>query len=253
MLFMNLRPGIVIFLLLFSLHSTAQVVNIENARMQTDTTGWKGEINGSFALVDNGVKLWLIGADAHVQYKTEKDLWLALGTYGLQKSPNQKFSDQGLGHIRYNRKMSKSLRWEVFSQLQYNAVSNIDYRFLAGTGPRFKIAGNSILRLYAATSVMYEHEKETGSGILHNDARNSTYLSFTLTPSASTEISATSYYQPLFNDFSDYRILTQARLKVKAGKNFAVTMRWYHLFDRRPAGSSPKEIYSFSTGLSYEF
>ena len=251
---MNLYSGIFIVFLFTSLSLNAQVINIENARLQTDTTGWKGEVAGSFALVNNGVKLWLAGADAHLQYKTEKDLWLALVHYGLQKSAEENFSDQALAHLRYNRKMGKAVRWEVFTQLQNNLVNNIKSRFLAGTGPRVKVAGNAIIRLYAATAVMYEHEEESGSPkTIHRDARSSSYLSFTLTPAPNTELSATTYYQPLLNQFSDHRILTQARLKIKTGKYFSVQMRWYYLFDSAPAGNSPKETYTFSTGLAYEF
>jgi hypothetical protein len=232
----------------------AQVINIENVRMQTDTTGWKGELGGNFSLVNNGAKLWLVGADAHVQYKTEKDLWLGLLNYGLQKSASQKFSDQTLLHLRYNRKLTKALRWEVFTQWQNNAVNNIKSRFLVGTGPRLKIAGNAIIRLYAATAFMYEYEEESGLlKITHHDVRSSSYLSFTITPAANTELSATTYYQPLLKGVSDYRFLTQARIRVKAGKKFSVQIRWNYLHDSAPAGNSPKEVYTFSTGLGYDF
>lgn len=243
-----------VFLLLCSAQTNAQVINIENARMQTDTTGWKGEANGNFALVNNGVKLWLAGADAHIQYKTKKDLWLGIVQYSLQKSPQQKFSDQALAHIRYNRKIGRSLRWEAFTQLQNNNVNNIQRRFLLGTGPRFKLADTKIIHLYVATAVMYEFEKETGfPKITHSDMRSSNYISFTLVPGPNVDLSATTYFQPLFKDLSDHRFLTQARLKVKMGKHSALNLRWFHLFDTRPAGNSPKEVYALSMGIGFEF
>lgn len=252
---MNIPSRFIIFVFVIcSTQLHAQVINIENARMQTDTTGWKGETNGNFALVNNGVKLWLVGADAHVQYKTKKDLWLGIVQYSLQKSPQQKFSDQSLAHIRYNRKLSKSLRWEAFTQLQNNSVSNIKKRYLLGTGPRFKLADTKTIHLYIATAAMYEFEKETGSlGIMHRDLRSSSYLSFTITPGPNVDLSATTYFQPLFKDISDRRILTQARMKVKMGKHSALNLRWFHLFDTRPAGSTPKEVYTFSTGVGFDF
>lgn len=252
---MNRSYRLIIFLFIIcTAPLQAQVINIENARMQTDTTGWKGEVNGNFALVNNGIKLWLIGADAHLQYKTQKDLWLGIVQYSLQKSPAQKFSDQSLAHIRYNRKIGPSLRWEVFTQLQNNNVNNIQKRFLAGTGPRFKIAGTKAIHLYLATAAMYEYERETGfPSITHNELRNSSYISFTVVPGANVDLSATVYYQPLFRDLSDRRILTQARMKVKMGRHSALNLRWNHLFDSRPAGDSPKEVYAFSTGISFEF
>ncbi len=251
---MNPFAGTVLLLFVFSCPAHAQVINIENARMQTDTTGWKGELNGNFSLVNNGIKLWQAGADAHVQYKTEKDLWLALAHYGLQKGANIKFSDQALVHLRYNRKLNEFWRWELFTQLQNNVVNQIRSRFLAGAGPRLKLSGTKKFRLYIAAAVMYEYEQESGSAkTTHRDARGSNYISFTLVPAAHMELNATTYYQPLLNQFSDYRVLTQARLKLKAGKNFSVQMRWNYLRDSAPAGSAPKEVYTFSTGLGYDF
>lgn len=251
---MNPYFGTILLLFLFSFPAPAQVINIENARMQTDTTGWKGEVNGNFSLVNNGIKLWQTGADAHVQFKTEKDLWLALAHYGLQKGAGIKFSDQALVHLRYNRKLNDVWRWEIFTQLQNNVVNQVRSRFLAGTGPRLKLSGSKTFRLYIATAIMYEYERESGSAnIMHRDARGSNYISFTLTPAAHIELNATTYYQPLLQQLSDYRVLTQARLKMKAGKNFSVQMRWNYLRDSAPAGSSPKEVYTFATGVGYDF
>jgi Protein of unknown function, DUF481 len=241
------------FLLIYQKADT-QVINIENARMQTDTTGWKGEATGSFTLASNRTRFWAAETDAHVQYKTRKDLWLALANYGLLKSSGEKFTDHALVHLRYNRKLNLLWRWELFTQLQYNTVSSIKTRFLTGTGPRVKIAGKKLIKLYVATALMYEHELEAGVlKRIHQDARNSTYCSFTFTPANNIELSSTTYYQPLLKQISDYRILTQARLRVIAGKKLSIQMRWQYLFDRFPAGNAPKENFQFGTGLGVNF
>jgi hypothetical protein len=231
-----------------------QVINIENARMQTDTTGWKGDVNGSFSLVSNRTRFWAAETDAHVQYKTKKDLWLMLANYGLLKSVGEQFADHALIHFRYNRKITDFWRWELFTQLQYNTVSSIKTRFLAGTGPRLKMAGNKRIRLYLATALMYEYELETGTAKrIHNDIRNSTYCSFTFTPVDHIELNSTTYYQPLLKKISDYRVSTQARLRIAAGKRISILLKWQYLFDRFPAGNAPKENLQLSTGLGIGF
>lgn len=235
-------------------YSQAQIVNIESARMQSDTTGWMGGAGLAATLAQNVDKIFILNANAHLQYKTEKDLWLILGNSNILKVADERFFNNTFLHVRYNRKLNNWLRWEIFGQGQNNQLTQIDSRFLVGTGPRFKIVSTSILRLYAATLVMFEREKErTAPVVKHNDVRSSNYISFTITPTNTIEIISTSFFQPLYKKLSDYRILNQTSLKVKASKHFALALHWSYLHDRFPAGTAPKTTYTLSTGLDFEF
>ena len=63
----------------------AQIVNMESQRYHTDTTGWAGSIGGNFALTNYGQKVFDVDANAHLQYKSKKSLYLFLGGYGFLK------------------------------------------------------------------------------------------------------------------------------------------------------------------------
>jgi hypothetical protein len=235
--------------------SSAQIVNIESARMQSDTVGWMGGAGLAATLRQSVAKILSMDAEAHFQYKTKNDkgLWLILGSYGFLKGGNLKYVSNRFAHLRYNRKVNNWLRWEVFTQLLNNLITQIDSRFLVGTGPRFKIVKNKILRLYAATLVMYEHEVEiTTPAIRENDIRSSSYITFTFTPKNNIELISTTFYQPVFNNIKDYRILNQAIFKVKASKHFALSVKWDYLYDSFPAGTSPRTTYTLSTGIDVE-
>src|SRR5688572_17746670 len=161
-----------IFLAVISIFARGQIVNIESARMQSDTVGWMGGAGAAVSLNQDIDRVFGTNVSAHLQYKTSNDqgLWLILGDYGFLKVDDKKYISNGFGHLRYNKKVNAWLRWEVFTQIQNNDITQIDSRFLFGTGPRFKIAKNNILRLYAASLVMYEQEKEkTEPVVRHND------------------------------------------------------------------------------------
>ena len=127
----------------------AQIVNIERARMQSDTTGWMGTAGSAVALTQNKTQIFTADIDAHIQYKSKKSLYLFLGSYGFLKADGKNLIDNTFFHIRYNYKVNSILRWEVFTQLQQNVINNIKSRFLFGTGPRFKILSTNIIHLYA--------------------------------------------------------------------------------------------------------
>lgn len=238
-----------------NMQSRAQIVNVESARMQSDTIGWMGRLGSSFFINKNTTKIFGINLETHLQYKTSNDqgLWLLLGNLGFLKAGNARFVSDGLFHCRYNRKVNEWMRWEIFGQYQNNMITQIDSRILTGTGPRFKIIKAKKFRLYAASLVMYENEKEKTSPVItHSDIRNSSYFSFTWLPADNIEMVSTTYYQPLFKKISDYRILNQVSFRVKATPHFGLSVKWNYLHDRFPAGTAPKTTYLFATGLDYD-
>jgi hypothetical protein len=223
--------------------------------MQSDTVGWLGSVGAAVSFNKNVDKIFQGNLEAHLQYKTSRDLgiWLILGNVGFLKINNTRFGSDGLFHLRYNKKINDWLRWEFFGQFQNNVITQIDSRFLAGTGPRFKLSQKNIFHLYAGCLFMYEREMErTNPKITHNDIRNSSYLSFTWLPKDYLEMISTTYFQPLVSKFSDYRILNQLSFKIKATPHFSLSLKWNYLHDRFPAGTAPKTTYSFATGITYQ-
>ncbi|HMD00066.1 MAG TPA: hypothetical protein VKH37_07925, partial [Ferruginibacter sp.] len=100
----------------------AQIVNIETARMQSDTTGWMGSAGAGFSLTKNTQQIFSVGVDAHLQYKSKKSLYLLLGSYDFLKAADTRFVDNTFLHLRYNYKLDSLVRLEVFTQIQKNVV-----------------------------------------------------------------------------------------------------------------------------------
>ena len=249
--FLRLLPGLLCCMAVNT--GLAQIVNMESQRYQTDTTGWAGTAGGDFSLTNYGQKVYSVNANAHLQYKSPKSLYLFLGGYGFLKGDNRSFVDYGFLHFRYNYKLTKIVRLEAFTQIQNNVVTKLEYRFLVGAGPRFKILGSDKLRIYAGSLAMYEIEKETNMPRETYNWRSSSYLSITFVPNKQTELTTTTYYQPVLFDIGDYRLLNQSSLKISATKKIALAVRWNYQYDASPAAGVTKETYNFSTGVEVSF
>jgi hypothetical protein len=240
---------LLVFLFFTAANAFAQIVNMESQRYHTDTTGWKGSISGDFALTNYGQKVFAVNANAHIQYQSKRSLYLLLGSYGFLKGGDQSFIDYDFLHFRYNYKLTKVVRLEAFTQLQQNAITKIESRFLIGAGPRFKIAGGKKLKIYSGILGVYEIQKETGVHQERRDWRTSDYISLSFMPNGQTEFITTTYYQPVLKQFSDYRLLNQTTFKIRAGRKISVSINWNYQFDATPADGVPRETYSFSTGI----
>lgn len=245
---------ILIALLVFSIHASTQVINIEDKRIKTDTVGWAGSGEAAMYLNKNNDFVLSFNTDIHIQYKNKKSLFLLLtDVASVQVNETQSFVNSGFQHFRYNYKIRDRFVWEAFIQGQYNEPLAIDYRILVGTGPRFKLIGSDKFRLYAAALYMNENEKNADIVTVQNNHRLSSYVSFTLSPNDQFSLVSTTYFQPLFNDFSDRRISTSFDLKSFLTKKLYLDLNYNLLDDSRPAEGVVNTIYEMTAGIGLEF
>ncbi len=244
---------ILILLLAAAANIYSQVVNVESRRMRTDTTGWSGSAEGSFQFSKSVDEIYDLGALLHMQYKGKNDLWLFLNEARIIKGAGTQFINAGFAHIRYNRKVTAELlRWEVFTQYQYNKALEVGQRILAGTGPRFKIIESDIFRAYAASLYMFEYQESVDKTIIERNHRTSSYLSFTL-EFKRFELRNTTYFQPNMKELKDYRILSQSDLLIKLTDDLKFKTGFNYRFDSRPFPGVPEVTYYLSNGILFEF
>lgn len=243
-------------LILFSLNAAfcfAQIINTESIKMEADTAGWVGNAHASLSLTKGIDKIFDTEAGLHIQHKQKKHLWIMIGNYSYLKGASQKYADSWLTHLRYSFKVMRRFNLESFIQAESNYIIQLKSKLLAGFGPRIKVFSNKFIHLHVASHITFERKIErTDPVIKHHDLRSSSYVSFIITPNDKVEFSSTFFYQPLYRDFSNYQILNNALLKVKATKHLSLSVRWYLLHDHRPIGKAPESIYTFSTGIDYD-
>ncbi len=241
-------------LICISLAGSAQIVNTENAKMDTDTVGWKGSMSASLGLSKYISKVLTTHLGIHIQHKTKKGLWILLGNANFLRVGESEYVDARFLHLRYSVKLARRFHWEVFSQIEDNKVIQLKSRLIFGTGPRMKLFSNKFIHLHIATHINYEVENEGKAPVTrHNDFRSSSYVSFTITPAERVEINSTTFFQPLFSNLADYRVLNQVKLKVTATRHFGTTLQWNYFHDRYPVANVPQTQYSFNAGVTYDF
>lgn len=243
-----------ILLLFVSQLSFAQILNVESLRKVTDTSGWSGAVNLHLELKRNTNDFINLGSNIHVQYKMNKHLVLFKNDVSFEKIEGENFDNSLVSHVRYNYRFHDKIAWEVFTQGQYNKINLINFRGLLGTGPRFKISNSENYKFYLGTLAMFEYEEvDDGVTPLQRNIRGSSYLSFSLYPSDKISFVSTTYYQPNFSAFSDYRISSQSSFLVTVFKNFALQINYVFTYDAFPAVGIPKSQYNFNTGFTYSF
>ena len=249
-----MKKYILIAFVLFPFVLQSQIINVENIRRVTDTTGWSGYTRLFFNLVKNRNTIFGISNRTRIQYKTKEHLWLLLNDLDFRKANENKLVSRNAQHFRYNYRFHPKFAFEAFLQSQTDEIAAIRFRGLIGSGIRFKMSKNEKYKLYLGSLIMYEHENINSTIEDNNrDWRNSTYFSMSLYPKKNISIVSTTYFQPRFDMFSDFRISSQNTIAFEIFKKLMFTTNFTYQYDEFPVIGVPKEQYRLTNGLLYSF
>jgi hypothetical protein len=233
-----------------------QLVNIESQRMQTDSIRFAGNGNllGTYQK-NNASEFYQISTSLAYQYKSKslKNSWLILGSYDWAKFKNASINNKGFSHLRFNHKMNPWLKLECYTQYQINQILGLKYRFLNGIGLRFKLYKSTKTKAYFGASSFYEVEETLApENLLYKNFRASFYGVFTLKfPKDNGELNTVTYYQPIVNHFSDFRISSQVNFIFKITKTWAFTSALNFLYDSNPPASIQRDAIYFQNGIRF--
>ncbi len=226
-------------LILFPGLLSAQLVNIEAKRIQTDSVRFELNADFSFNHTNNdGKQVNQIDAAVTTQLKSKdlRKIYFLLGNYRLIDTGAENLQNAWFLHGRFNYKFNKlpALRLESFIQGQYNQLLVVEQRNLIGAGLRVKWMDKELFTGYAGNSYMYEVEHSERAGTTAYNHRNSTYITLSYAAeSLNFSVANTVYYQPLYSNLNDYRILEQFRLDIPLSSWFKVFTIYNYYFDSK--------------------
>lgn len=183
-----------------------------------------------------------------------KKIYLFLGNYKLIDAEEGNLQNTWFLHGRFNYKVNELLRLEAFVQGQYNGLLVVEQRNLIAGGVRIKWMDKENFTGYLGNSYMYEMEYSDQAGTTDYNQRNSTYLSLSYFPKNQRfSIANTVYYQPLYRDFEDYRILEQFRLDIPLSEWFKVFVIYDYYFDSKTPLNTQEYTSQLQVGLGLSF
>ncbi len=237
--------------------SFAQIVNIENQRLNTKKEGFSGNVDLNLNLTYATKQLFQVGTKAKVAYTKKRQYVMLLADYSLVTSGlNEDFINKGFEHLRYNYtfKDSGKVVFEAFQQGQFNKIQKINKRLLLGTGLRFKAIDQKNYQLNLGSSLMGEYEEMALDTLLiSQDVLLSNYISFDGQFNSTFGMNFITYFQPKFIDFGNYRIATEAQLRFKINQFLSLKIIYKLNHDSRDLPDVRKTYYSLSNTLSFRF
>lgn len=214
--------------LVFSANADAQV-NVERLRKGLDGNGVAGSVDASLTGRAGNSEGVVAGGAAQMQWLQGRhgELVYATGDYArLNKTTT---ISRSVFHARYSLQLMQRGYWELFAQQQTDRFRLLRSRELVGSGPRIAIIQGPQFELFLGTAYMLEYETinvQPGA----TDATNilahrwSTYLSLSFLQDDRFSASTTTYIQPRFDRFADFRLLNETALVVEINKLLATKL-----------------------------
>ncbi len=252
-----IRPLVAAVLALLPLSAgAARIVNVQPAASRGATEGISGEVTGLLNWTTGNTEVTQVSAGAGALYLTGKHRIYFAGraSYGLEN--DETFVNSVFEHVRYRYRWLPTLGTETFVQHEYDEFRRLQLRALWGVGPRFDLPVPKAFELAIGTAWMLEFERftegtEADAGEEELNQRWSSYVYGSATLDEGIQITHTTYAQPKFDDFGDYRLLSESAAVLDVKTWLAVKLAFTLAYDSRPPQDVEKRDTSFTTSLVF--
>jgi hypothetical protein len=249
------------------LYSAAQILNIEKAVLDKDSTkSFIGNVTGGFtiynrsAAADNPVEFLGIDFKSNLAYYPGRHRVLSLTNIDYLKINEDVFLNTGYQHFRFDYRKDRIVYPEAFMQYQYDNFRGLSPRLLAGTGMRHRLFKNENFTFTFSVGIMYESEKwqhpVTQNEVLVNFWKSTNYLVFRWKISDWVDFNSVQYFQTAYDKNIDafrHRYSTDINLNTKLSARLSWTSSFSLNFENRPIVPIVRTVYKFSNGISFKF
>jgi len=249
---------IVIILPIFVSKANA-IVNMDNLHLNANNSGVSGNFNLNSSGAYGNSEQFLVESSADFYYKQSQSLQYLTLSYSYGESFSKENQNKSYAHLRHINNVDSSSTWEIFSQIEQNKFSRLNFRGLVGAGYRWKFLKDSPNSSSVfGVGAYYSEEYLTHSNVI-NEKRNlellrgNIYWIFRTDILENITLFNTTYYQPNLKNPDDYRILEIAGIKIPLSKNLNLNLYGEGTFDSKPPINVKKADLSYKTGVEYKF
>jgi len=223
------------------------------------SNGLSGNISGALSSKSGNTEKDAYALGLRVQYDQGTD-YLAWGifTYDYGTSNGTKDEDKMYAHMRYIHAIDETKNWtgEFFVQSEQDKFKDINERSLAGVDLRWRFFNSAEGgKGYIAVGGLFEKIDYAHPDINAHEtnSRLNSYLGYTKSFMSSSKLNYLGYYQPKFNDYSNYVTSQTAELIIPIYGTLNLSLSAKYSYDSTPPVGIKKEDTAYITSLLWTF
>ncbi|MEM7396321.1 MAG: DUF481 domain-containing protein, partial [Verrucomicrobiota bacterium] len=202
-----------------------EIANIEDQLLVATSDGLRGNLTGGISGSDGNTDSLILSVSGKLGYKKGVNDFFLYAQEVYQEIESTAIADKTLVHGRYTRSVNNKLAGELYSQWERDDIILLKSRFIHGAGLRYNwlTEENKWISHFGLGAYYFDEDHEepvvTGTTIEFEEVdddgvRFNAYATLTWKVNDQVTLHDTLYYQPLVDDFDDYRLLNTFNLAV---------------------------------------
>lgn len=251
----------ILILSFFFVQSSQAQINTEKYRKYLTKEGFIFNAMTTVSIKAGNTEYTAIKGTGRIDYNGKKMDYFLVGNLVYKSATENKIENQGFVHFRGIWNVGERTDLEYFVQQQYDEFIDLNSRSLAGMLIKqrliqFKSSKDSTntFDLNLAIGLMYEREQYNLNPDLVETYlwRGANFASFDWLITEKLNLNGVVYYQPAFEDFSDFRV------SAEAGFEFAIAKQLYFIFaisykyNNKPITDVKQFDLSIDNGIRFE-
>lgn len=252
-------------LIVSSYSAQAQILNMQKATLEKDSSKVKGTFTGNLSLynrsaaADEKVAFFSYNMKSSVGVFFKQSTLAFMNDFGYTELNGDRLLSAAYQHIRYTINEDKKWKPEFFAQFQLDGFRGLFPRLLFGASVRHDIIQKEKFSFFYAPGFMYEYEvwqqpKEDGE-VEVDYVKSTNYFGLRWDVNEGFSINMVAYYQTGYDKNEE---LWRNRYSLEININSAITKRFQlnnHfslMHESAPIVEITPTIYNLSMGVSYK-
>lgn len=250
-----------IMTLMMTLTSAATIrsqVNTETLRKSNLEKGFHNNIQFQLGLNSGNSDYLKLKGKFRSDYVTKTYYTFGVVEYQRGLQANELFINKGFAHFRYIHTFIETIRWEIFTQKEFNDFIRLRDRNLAGMGLRksflFLQEKQSHFKVHLGVGFMWENEELDLDPVVEtNIARSTNYISANWKIDDRLQLIHINYIQFDVEKPSDFRVLAESTVRFSITTAFHFQTSLEFRYDNEPPLSIKKYDLELTNGVTFAF
>ena len=235
----------------------AQIVNVlGQVRKAKEGFSLKGLVGVDWRT--GNTRLFVVSGGIRVAFKHERNLLFLVASGNLGYASGKKYVAKSFEHLRYRVRLLRRFYGETFFQHSFNEFGRLAMRLLYGIGPRLLVFEWQSGYLAVGSAWMLEVER-LGTGVQDDSGQRSivqrwsNYAELSYGLGESLTLQETVFYQPMFANMRDFRLLSELSLHFKIIQHLGFVTAFTLAYDSRPPLSVEKLDTTLKSSVTFTF
>jgi hypothetical protein len=257
---------IVIFLSSISTLGFSQILNLQNSKLEKDSSFIKGNVSASFSMynrsaaADQPVEFLSYSLKSSIALFFENSRLSFMNNFSFLEINDAPFLNTGFQHVRFSMLEDRRIHPEAFGQFQYDNFRGLFPRWLGGFGIRHDLIKKDDFSFFFSPGIMYEYEawqvQGTEEQVKVGFLKSTNYIGLRWDVNDYLDINTINYYQTTYDGEAE---LWRNRYSIELNVNSKITERlginnsFSLSYEDEPIVAITQTIYNFTAGVNYTF